>query len=95
SHHLYSSERVYLRELLQNARDAIEARRRLDPALVPAIEVVPSENFAPMVVRDNEIGLTDAEMRSLLATIGGSSKRDDFAVARRKFLCQFGIGLLS
>ncbi|MGO4636682.1 HSP90 family protein, partial [Streptomyces sp. 2RAF24] len=31
SHHLYSSPRVYLRELLQNAVDALTARRALDP----------------------------------------------------------------
>ena len=30
SHHLYSSPRVYVRELLQNAIDAITARRQLD-----------------------------------------------------------------
>ena len=29
SHHLYSSERVYLRELVQNARDAVAARVEL------------------------------------------------------------------
>jgi molecular chaperone HtpG len=32
SHHLYSSPRVYVRELLQNAIDAVTARRQLDPA---------------------------------------------------------------
>ena len=32
SHHLYSSPRVYVRELLQNAVDAITARRELDPS---------------------------------------------------------------
>lgn len=31
SHHLYSSPRVYLRELLQNAVDAITARRAEQP----------------------------------------------------------------
>lgn len=31
SHHLYSSPRVYLRELLQKGVDAITARRALDP----------------------------------------------------------------
>jgi molecular chaperone HtpG len=31
SHHLYSSPRVYARELLQNAVDAITARRALQP----------------------------------------------------------------
>lgn len=95
SHRLYSSERVYLRELLQNGRDAIEARRRVDASFSPRIDVTPSERNEPMIVRDNGIGLSDVEMRTFLATIGGSSKRDDFAVARRGFLGQFGIGLLS
>ncbi|MCP3818067.1 hypothetical protein NLX86_08035 [Streptomyces sp. A3M-1-3] len=31
SHHLYSSPRVYIRELLQNAVDATTARLALDP----------------------------------------------------------------
>jgi len=30
SRHIYSSPRVYLRELMQNARDAITARREVD-----------------------------------------------------------------
>lgn len=95
SHHLYSSEQVYLRELIQNARDAIEARRRLEPHHTGSIDITPSVRNEPMVVKDNGIGLTGEEMRTLLATIGSSSKRDDFAAARRKFLGQFGIGLLS
>ena len=33
SQHLYSSNRVYLRELMQNARDAIAARAQLEPGL--------------------------------------------------------------
>ena len=33
SRHIYSSPRVYLRELLQNARDAITARREVDGSL--------------------------------------------------------------
>ena len=32
SHHLYGSPRVYVRELLQNAVDAITARRAGPPA---------------------------------------------------------------
>ena len=95
SHHLYSSERVYLRELIQNARDAIEARRRFEPDHIGSIEITASERNEPMILKDNGVGLTGDEMRTLLATIGGSSKRDDFAAARRKFLGQFGIGLLS
>ena len=97
SHHLYSSETVYLRELLQNARDAIEARNRIDidGTYKGEIRITPSFGNEPMIVRDNGIGLTEDNMRTLLATIGGSSKRKDFNAARRKFLGQFGIGLLS
>ncbi len=95
SHHLYSSEKVYLRELLQNARDAIEARIRLEPDVQGEILITPSQGNEPMILRDNGVGLTDDNMRQLLATIGSSSKRKDFNAARRKFLGQFGIGLLS
>lgn len=95
SHHLYSSERVYLRELLQNARDAIEARHRMGQRVPGSIEVVPARAGEPLLVRDNGIGLTAKDMQRLLSMIGSTSKRDDFAMARRHFLGQFGIGLLS
>ena len=35
SHHLYGSPRVYVRELLQNAVDAITARRAVEGEGVP------------------------------------------------------------
>jgi molecular chaperone HtpG len=95
SHHLYSSERVYLRELLQNAHDALKARARLGHDFTGSIEIVPARGYEQLVVRDNGVGLTEADMRSLLSIIGSTSKRDDLALARRNFLGQFGIGLLS
>ena len=95
SHHLYSSESVYLRELLQNAYDAIKSRRRLGADFPERIEIVPARGYEQMVVRDNGIGLTAADMRTLLSIIGNTSKRDDLAAARRDFLGQFGIGLLA
>ena len=95
SHHLYSSERVYLRELVQNARDAVEARRALGDVVAGAIEIRPAWGTEPLVVADDGIGLTADDMRSLLSMIGSTSKRDDFAAAREDFLGQFGIGLLS
>lgn len=93
SNHLYSSPRVYLRELLQNAVDAITARQTRDPA-APAridVQVGPSR----LSISDSGIGLHPDEVRELLATIGRSSKRDDIGFARDEFLGQFGIGLLS
>jgi molecular chaperone HtpG len=95
SHHLYSSERIYLRELVQNARDAITARAELGHDVEGLIEIEPAWGTDPLIVRDNGIGLTADDMRKLLSMIGSTSKRDDFAMARRDFLGQFGIGLLS
>lgn len=93
SHHLYSSPRVYVRELLQNAVDAITARRHSDPTAPSAIHITVSA--AGLTVSDPGIGLTAADAHRFLATIGRSSKRDDLAGARQEFLGQFGIGLLA
>jgi molecular chaperone HtpG len=90
SHHLYASPRVYVRELLQNAVDAITAAGRTGDGLA-TIETGGGE----LRIADNGIGLTEAQVHELLATIGRSSKRDDLGFARHEFLGQFGIGLLS
>jgi molecular chaperone HtpG len=95
SHHVYSSERVYLRELLQNGHDAIKARQRLGHDFAGRIEIVPARGYEQLVVRDHGIGLTGEDMRTLLSIIGNTSKRDDLSAARRDFLGQFGIGLLA
>jgi molecular chaperone HtpG len=97
SHHLYSSPKVYVRELLQNAVDAVTARRLIDPAFqaaTPEVRVV--ADGKRLRITDPGIGLTLDEVHQLLATIGGSSKRDEeIEGARRDFLGQFGIGLLA
>ncbi|MEE6258536.1 HSP90 family protein [Plantactinospora sonchi] len=97
SHHLYGSPRVYVRELLQNAADAITARRATDPAAPAAVRIEPPEltGDGTLRVHDTGIGLTEAQVHELLATIGRSSKRDELGFARHEFLGQFGIGLLS
>ncbi|MER7760394.1 HSP90 family protein [Streptomyces sp. NPDC097619] len=100
SHHLYSSPRVYLRELLQNAVDAITARQALQPGAPAAITVRAGDT---LTVTDTGIGLTEADVHRFLATIGHSSKRTaDGALdgagldaARGDFIGQFGIGLLA
>ncbi len=88
SHHLYASPRVYVRELLQNAVDAITAR-----AVDGEVRITTGDGL--LRVDDNGIGLTEAQVHELLATIGRSSKRDELGFARHEFLGQFGIGLLS
>lgn len=97
SHHLYGSPRVYVRELLQNAVDAITARRAVDPDAPALVRIEPPEltGDGTLRVHDTGIGLTEAQVHELLATIGRSSKRDELGFARHEFLGQFGIGLLS
>jgi len=99
SHHLYTGPHVFVRELLQNAVDAITARRKLDPCLQGKIqvEIVSGRDgqHPTIVFEDNGIGLTEDEIHRFVATIGSSSKRDELETSRREFIGQFGIGLLS
>lgn len=104
SRHIYSSPQVFLRELLQNGRDAITARALFtteggiptDSQPGGSIRITPvSSTNATFVFSDNGIGLTVDEVNDLLATVGRSSKRDIFDLPRSDFLGQFGIGLLS
>lgn len=99
SNHLYSSERVFIRELLQNACDAIVARQLKSSDWKEGaihLELITQADQAPLlVIEDNGIGLNEAEVRQFLSSIGASTKRDYFTHSREQFIGQFGIGLLS
>ncbi|MFJ6016936.1 HSP90 family protein [Streptomyces sp. NPDC092952] len=97
SHHLYSSPRVYLRELLQNAVDALTARQGLAPAApAGAFGIRLYADGSVVRVEDDGVGLSEADVHTFLATIGRSSKRAErIAEQRADFIGQFGIGLLS
>lgn len=93
SNHLYSGPQVFLRELLQNAVDAIRARGQGGSV---RIETARDDEGRPvLVVSDDGIGLTEAEIHRFLATIGESSKRSAEPGGKTDFIGQFGIGLLS
>lgn len=96
SDNLYSSDKVFLRELLQNAVDAIDARRKADQSCPEGKITVTyrrKTKGAELVFADNGIGLTKEEIHSFLSVIGQSSKRNENM--RSSFIGQFGIGLLS
>lgn len=99
SHHLYSGPQVYVRELIQNAVDAVTARRELDPDAPAQIRLSSGTDEAgrpTLEVIDTGIGLTAAEATEMLATIGRSSKRNqEFGIGRTEFIGQFGIGMLA
>ncbi|PNW10401.1 HSP90 family protein [Microbacterium testaceum] len=95
SRHIYSGPRVFLRELLQNAVDAIAARREVDGG-GGRVRITPiSASSDEFVLRDDGVGLTLDDVADLLGTVGRSSKRDVFDLPRSDFLGQFGIGMLS
>lgn len=99
SNHLYSEEKVFIRELLQNATDAIVARTQIEPSFNAEIQIeliAPEMDMpAQIIFEDNGIGLTMEEVHAFLSSIGSSSKRGALQQRRKNFIGQFGIGLLS
>ncbi len=99
SDHLYSSPRVFVRELLQNGVDAIHAREMIqsDHAGHVNFELIqPEDGSVPtLMVEDDGIGLTRADIHQFLAMIGQTSKQGDGVVQSDDFIGRFGIGLLS
>lgn len=98
SKNLYSSETVFIRELIQNSRDAWLARYLTDPENCPSPRLefrlwhYPEEIL--LEIADHGIGLTAEEVHQFVATIGASSKRGILS-RETDFIGQFGIGLLS
>lgn len=99
SNHLYSGPQVFLRELLQNAVDAIRARQQFEPDHRGSvrIEVPGRRGKGPptLAIVDDGIGLTEEEVHQFLATIGQTSKRGGAWERPEDFIGRFGIGLLS
>ncbi len=96
SEHLYSSPAVYIRELLQNGMDAIQARKMLDSSYDSGSIYIDIKEKESILFSDSGTGLTEAEIHQFLAIIGESSKRDlENGVLSEEFIGRFGIGILS
>lgn len=97
SNHLYSSEQVFIRELLQNACDAITARKLIEPQVRGEIhiELMTEGDNPQLIIEDNGVGLNNSEVVAFLSSIGASAKRGYDNAQRDNFIGQFGIGLLS
>ncbi|EGQ0010136.1 HSP90 family protein, partial [Listeria monocytogenes] len=89
----------YIRELLQNATDAIRARKKIDSTLEGKIHasLTGDNNEKTLIIEDNGIGLTEDEVHAFLATIANSSKgeKNFDGESSNDFIGRFGIGLLS
>ncbi|MDE3231420.1 MAG: ATP-binding protein, partial [Chloroflexota bacterium] len=103
---LYSTPRVALRELVQNAHDSCVRRREEDPQAAsdyaPAIHIWADREARQLFIEDNGSGLTREEITVFLATVGrgytselrsrlGAGGRDEAL----ELIGFFGLGLLS
>jgi molecular chaperone HtpG len=102
--HLYSSKKVGVRELLQNAHDSC-IRRKIeegDPYYRPRIDLALDPPKRLLTIRDNGCGLTADEIATYLATIGRGYTRElrerlslDSPEQASELIGQFGLGFLS
>jgi molecular chaperone HtpG len=102
--HLYSSKKVGVRELIQNAHDSCMRRKieRSEADYHPRIDVRLDAPRRLVTITDNGNGLTEEEIGTYLSTIGRGYTRE---LRERLALCspaeaaeligQFGLGFLS
>ena len=94
--HLYQDKKVALRELLQNAIDAVLLRKHIHQDIIPTIEVkIEKDNI---VIEDNGIGMTEEQIRKYFLNIGNSFyDSEDFKNTYPEFnaISHYGIGFLS
>ncbi|CAM2070461.1 ATP-binding protein [Sulfidibacter corallicola] len=97
SEHLYSTPHVMVRELVQNAHDAL-VRRRLesDAPRDPAVRVAVDPDNGTLSVEDDGAGMTAEEIKAYLATMGaGYSRRLATTSPDGSLIGAFGLGFFS
>ncbi|HEX3787383.1 MAG TPA: molecular chaperone HtpG [Pseudonocardiaceae bacterium] len=110
-HSIYSNKDTFLRELVSNASDALdklrlEAYRDKDLAVDTSdlhIEIDIDQEQRTLTVRDNGIGMSRADVVSLIGTIAKSGtaeflrkvKESQDAAASQDLIGQFGVGFYS
>lgn len=99
---LYTHSEVLVRELIQNANDAIVMRRERGEDFASRIDVQISARERTLRVTDNGMGLDATDMERLLSVIAATNKpefrREVASKGRRaeaEVIGQFGIGFLS
>lgn len=94
---LYSEKHVFIRELIQNAHDAIIRRRAQEgDAYSGKISIESRPDDLQFIIKDTGIGMNDSDLKEYLSTIGKGATR----LARQEqktegLIGLFGIGFLS
>jgi molecular chaperone HtpG len=106
-HSLYSNKDIFLRELISNASDAIDKVRfeaHSDESLLEAnsdwkIKIIPDKTAGTLIIRDNGIGMSMAEVEENIGTIARSgtkafmqSLKEKAASDNPELIGQFGVG---
>jgi molecular chaperone HtpG len=108
-HSLYSNREIFLRELVSNASDALDKLKYLTVAddayksipFDPRIDISFNKEAKILTVKDNGIGMNDADLADSLGTIARSGTRaflEKLADDARKdsnLIGQFGVGFYS
>ncbi len=107
-HSLYSHKEIFLRELISNASDACEKLRfeaLSNPALLGAdtlsVTLIPDSAAGTLTVKDNGIGMTEAEVIDNLGTIARSGTKKFLeglsgdSAKDAQLIGQFGVGFYS
>jgi molecular chaperone HtpG len=102
--HLYSSKKVGVRELIQNAHDSCVRRKieQAEPRYRPRIHLSVDPRKRTLTIRDNGNGLTADEIATYLSTIGRGYTRElreqltlYSPEQAAELIGQFGLGFLS
>jgi len=106
-HSLYSNRDIFLRELISNASDAIDKVRfeaHSDESLLEGnsdwkIKLIPDKEAGTLTIRDNGIGMSQAEVEENIGTIARSGTKafmqalkDKAATNNPELIGQFGVG---
>lgn len=108
---LYSDPAVFVRELIQNAIDAVRTRKEMDkdlpPNWMPQINIhtwIDDDRYYWFRIEDNGIGMTDKSIQNYFLKVGHSYYNSDQFEADKirygvnlkyKPISRFGIGILS
>jgi len=98
-HTLYNDSRVAIREILQNALDAVRFRNHLFPEeSMGRIEVVWDTKNRKLIIRDTGTEMTQDTIEKFLLSVGSSFYQSETVLHKHagfSAISQFGIGVLS
>jgi molecular chaperone HtpG len=98
-HTLYNDSRVAIREVLQNALDAVRFRKHLfQDEPMGKIEVVWDSRARKLTIRDTGNGMTQETIEKFLLNVGSSFYQSEVVLQKHSgfsAISRFGIGILS